>query len=110
MRKRILSLLFGAALWLALPPAAEAMRCGNDLVSEGDLALEVRQVCGEPDDLRVHYETRLSRIYRHGRFIEAVEEVEVEEWLYNLGPYQFIRILRFENGRLAEIETGDYGY
>ncbi|MBW1954196.1 MAG: DUF2845 domain-containing protein [Deltaproteobacteria bacterium] len=30
--------------------------------------------------------------------------------MYNLGPNRFIRILRFENGRLVDITTGDRGY
>ena len=34
----------------------------------------------------------------------------IEEWEYNLGTGQFIRYLRFENGRLIRITTGDYGY
>jgi hypothetical protein len=36
--------------------------------------------------------------------------VTIEEWIYNFGPTQFMRILRFENNKLIEIETGDYGY
>ena len=38
------------------------------------------------------------------------ELVTIEEWEHNLGPGQFIRNLRFENGRLIRITTGDYGY
>jgi len=40
----------------------------------------------------------------------AKELITIEEWEYNFGATQFIRYLRFENGRLREITTGDYGY
>jgi hypothetical protein len=103
-------LLFCCALSLILTPDLQALRCGNDLVSPGDRMFEVLQLCGEPDYREVRDDKRFFRIFRDGRFIEILEEVEVEEWTYNLGPYQFIRILRFENGRLVEIETGDYGF
>ena len=31
--------------------------------------------------------------------------VQVDEWLYDLGSNRFRRLLRFENGRLVDIET-----
>ena len=40
----------------------------------------------------------------------AVEDILIEEWTYNLGPTRFIRYLIFENGRLVDIKTGDYGF
>lgn len=35
---------------------------------------------------------------------------EKERWLYNLGPQQFMRILLFEDGRLAAVTTGERGF
>jgi hypothetical protein len=37
-------------------------------------------------------------------------EVPVETWLYNLGPYKLLRRVRFEDGRVVQIETLGYGY
>jgi hypothetical protein len=96
-------LLFGAG-------NASAMRCGNQLVLIGDRHYDVLGKCGEPDAREERPEKRYFRVFREGRFFEVLEEVTVEEWTYNLGPNMFIRILRFENGRLVEIETGEYGY
>ena len=42
------------------------------------------------------------------RFI--VEEVVIEEWTYNLGPHQLIRVVRLENGFVADIKHLGYGY
>jgi hypothetical protein len=38
------------------------------------------------------------------------EKVKIEEWTYNPGPTEFIRYLRFENGILTNISTGDKGF
>lgn len=37
------------------------------------------------------------------------EKVKIDEWTYNRGPAEFIRYLRFENGILTNIATGDKG-
>jgi hypothetical protein len=110
MGRKVGILLGVFLLSLALPADVEALRCNSRLVSIGDRTFEVRQMCGEPDDQRVRQENRLIRIFQDGRLIEFLVQVEVEEWTYNLGPYRFIRILRFENDRLIRIETGDYGF
>jgi hypothetical protein len=31
-------------------------------------------------------------------------------WLYNLGPHQVMRRVRFQDGRVVAIETLGYGY
>lgn len=35
---------------------------------------------------------------------------QIDEWTYNLGPDQFLRILTFENGKLVDVRTGDRGF
>jgi hypothetical protein len=35
--------------------------------------------------------------------------VQVEEWVYNFGPTQFMQLLVFEEGRLVKIQNLDYG-
>jgi hypothetical protein len=95
---------------LLLAEDASAMRCGNQLVLIGDRHYDVLSKCGEPDAREERPEKRYFRVFREGQFLEVLQEVIVEEWTYNLGPNLFIRILRFENGRLVEIEMGGYGY
>ena len=38
------------------------------------------------------------------------EEEEFEEWTYNRGPTQFLRVLTFRNGRLVRLEFPGYGW
>jgi hypothetical protein len=62
--------------------------CGARQVKPGDLKLAVYGKCGAP----------------------TLTDPAVDEWSYNFGPYQPIVVFRFVDGRLARIETGDYGY
>lgn len=110
-------LLLGAAL--AAP--AQAFRCGNRIVTEGDDIGHVVHVCGEPVTVRHWTEVRIRPIYYHERVTPHFErrhrsryalpvEIHVEEWTYNLGARRFMRVLRFENGRLVDIRATRYGY
>jgi hypothetical protein len=110
MKRLILVVLLGLGLVLAGADDLFAMRCNNALVLIGDRQFEVLSKCGEPDFARERTEDRFVRVFREGRFFEIRQDVTVEEWTYNFGPNRFIRILRFENGRLVEIEMGGYGY
>jgi hypothetical protein len=101
---------------------ASALRCGGDLVSEGDRKTEVIKKCGEPDDIETwqversisvpyYYRDKRDRLDKtYHRRHRAKELITVEEWTYNFGPYRFIRYLTFEKGRLEEIEIGRRGY
>jgi len=64
---------------------AWAMRCGTELVDEGDTALEVVLKCGTPS------------------FIDQ------NRWIYNEGPHRFMKVLYFGAGEVQFIETGPYG-
>jgi len=101
-----------------------AFRCGTELVDEGDSRYEVQHKCGEPDHIEYWEEERIQRDFglrrdydkRSGQqywtriplFVK--EKVRVEEWTYNPGSTEFIRYLRFENGILTDISTGDKGF
>lgn len=92
---------------------ADAMRCGNRLVRDGDTQGAVRELCGPPSDVqtrtilrRPSYDVNGQRIY----FGDAVVEVPVETWTYNFGPNKFMRRIRFVDGLIEEITTLGYGY
>ena len=86
-------LLIPVLALLATP--AHALRCGTDLVREGDPAYQVRRACGEPGWIgRYHWD--------HGAHAEV--------WHYNFGPNDLIRILHFRDGRLQRIETAGRGF
>lgn len=82
-------------LLLAVAPRAEALRCGRDLVSEGDPAYQVERACGEADWVRYYHS-------HHG--------LRGEVWHYNFGPNKLIRVMHFRNGRLRRIETAGHGF
>jgi hypothetical protein len=90
-------LLLVAAL---LPLQAAAMRCGTRLVQEGDIALQVRDKCGDPiSEEVIGYIPRGG--YYHG--ISREREFKIEQWVY--GPDKgYYHVLIFEGGRLRDID------
>lgn len=111
-------LLILPILWIDTGWAADrTLRCHGRLVSIGDTSSEVLTVCGEPDAIS-HWEegdgTYISQIYDYENDRYKAPElikgpIVVERWTYNLGANRFIRYLRFENGKLVKIETGEKG-
>lgn len=98
-----------AALAALLAPAgvqADSFRCGSKLVSTGMKKADVWFRCGEP----VWRDKFTDEWYdtRDDFFLPHMAEQEV--WVYNFGPTQLLRYLRFENGTLQSIETGDRGF
>ena len=97
----------------ALASHADALRCGTHLVSEGDTAPAVAAKCGTPSDVTRSSVLRPAAVWYGGRRVSLggdLIEVPVETWLYNLGPYKLLRRVRFEDGRVVQIETLGYGY
>ncbi|MEW6443657.1 MAG: DUF2845 domain-containing protein [bacterium] len=105
MRKR--SLVVIAVLALSVVPAADAsgFRCGTSLITNGDLKARVLAECGEPTWVERIYDAVI--VERGGIFWPLAVD---EEWIYNLGPQEFVRILRFRDGRVVDIGHGDYGW
>lgn len=114
MRSRLQNVFVAVLLSGAVAAApAWAFRCGNRLVVEGDTQATVLARCGEPSEVRTRAVLRPAVFWRYGRALRAgpgVMEVEVDTWIYNLGPNRLMRRLRFEDGIVVEIETLGYGY
>lgn len=95
------------------PEAKNRSRCGS-LVSHGARKIEVLMDCGQPDVIEFFGEDRVSTILERLKadrtFKRHDVRVDVEEWTYNLGPERFLLFIKFENGRVARIEHGDYGF
>jgi hypothetical protein len=91
-----------------------ALRCGNDIVEIGDRRIEVASRCGEPAWKEDRTEATAVKVFRdreHGDLIDERRSYStVEEWVYNFGPTRFLYFLRFENGKLTDVQTGGYGY
>jgi|SRR5579884_145054 len=94
----------GALLFLLFMGGVDPLlACDEPAVSIGQTKDEVKIKCGAPSWI----EKRKERVRRsNGRHASLL----IEEWYYNLGPQEFIRILQFESGRLARIDTGGYGW
>lgn len=108
----------GSSRWTR---SVSRFECGSRLVAVGDSRFEVLRKCGEPSWRDAWEEERLERVggvpYFNGSPFYASRvpilvnvHVLVEEWVYNRGPTRFMRVLRFENNRLIDIQVGDYGY
>ena len=103
---------FVVALSLVVASApAQALRCGNDLVTRGDRTGEVRALCGEPEQIDERLERRTRGVLDRlsGAYVETTETVEIVEWTYDFGPRRLVRQLRFENGRLVSEDSLGFG-
>lgn len=124
-RRGMKTFLYILAIFFLFPGsgdvAASDLRCGSRLVSIGDHRFDVLRKCGEPAHVETWEEVRVKRNLLLSSPLTPEQElilqsplsrelVIIEEWQYNFGQNRFIRYLRFENGRLKRIETGDYGY
>lgn len=76
-----------------------SLRCDSKVVSAGMLAAEVLAVCGEPD-LRDVW--AVPGAYGYG--------APTEQWTYNFGASQLLRVLLIRNGRAEIIDSAGYGF
>jgi hypothetical protein len=110
---------------LLLPVTAQAMRCGNHLISKGDTQAKVLRYCGEPVQAKRSlglrsgvYLDRWQRgdpardlTFSTGKYIPyGRREVVVEDWVFNFGPSRLMRQVTFENGIVTKVKKLDYGY
>jgi hypothetical protein len=106
--KMLRGIVATVVLLLAVTPA-HAFRCGTRIITRGDHADKILRFCGEPASVQTRLSQRayskLGRVYP-----SVVEDVVIEEWTYNLGPHQLVRIVRLENGFVADIKHLGYGY
>lgn len=98
---------------LAAPAFADTMRCGNQLVGQGDTRSLVLELCGEPTEVQQRSILRRPQIRLNGRLYFSslgFEELPVEIWTYNFGPYQLMRRVKFVDGLIEAIETLGHGF
>ena len=100
---------FSAVLALSGPAAADSMRCGTKLMTDGDPSDKVLAYCGEPVSIE-RREILRGYGYYHGTSVNSAYEVSVELWTYNFGPHKLMYRLRFEDGLLVDVDTLSHGY
>lgn len=93
-------LLASLFVWASPAGAAGSLRCGSRLVSEGDRAADLLAACGEPA-----FRDAWGQPQPGGNIL-----ADTEEWTYNFGPHQLLRVLRLRNGRIVGIDTDGYGF
>jgi hypothetical protein len=81
--------------------ADDSWRCGDRIVTVGESWTEVLEKCGQPTSVKRRWESSRPR----GRPLRR----PVDDWTYDRGPNEFVRILTFADGILRSVETGDYG-
>jgi hypothetical protein len=81
-------------------------QCSDQIISVGDSAPEVMAKCGKPA-----WQDKREEIIREQLDDNTVRKVSVivEDWTYNFGPNQFLRIFTFRNGKVTDVRTGGYG-
>lgn len=117
--------LLAVLFLVVLPSRSEAfssIRCGSRLVSEGATQVELLAICGEPVLRNSRTEiVRTSASTSHKApgpggatrtrtQTEIITTRQLDEWTYNFGKHDFLRVVYFENGRLVRVQTGPYGY
>ena len=90
---------------------AQALDCHGRLVVIGASPWEVQERCGEPtavEDVmkylpqRAHDPVSQTSVY-------ILVPVQQSIWTYNFGPTRLVYYLTFQEGKLIDIATGDFG-
>jgi hypothetical protein len=128
---------FLSALLAFSASPAFALRCGSQLVLEGQSTYQVAQKCGQPQwqDHRVVYVATIAGYAPQQTIAQrpqpnvannknqnvppaAVDTtvpiyvevpINVDEWIYNFGPNQLMQKLTFENDKLVSLRDLGYG-
>lgn len=80
--------------------AAGSMRCNGRIVSEGMSAAALLLACGEPA-----YRDVWDAGVRGPGYLG-----DTEEWYYNFGANQLLRVIKLRSGNIFEIGTEGYGF
>lgn len=98
-------------------PVAAARRCDASILVEGLSKYRLLSHCGEPLTrralgFRVALQPRHRQRYGGWSTTRGQVPVEVyrEEWVYNFGSQQFLRILTLDDGVVSEVQNGERGF
>jgi hypothetical protein len=111
-RKVILASVWSVMLLAATVGSALALDCQGRLVVIGASPWEVKERCGEPtaiEDVMKHLPQRAYDPTSHTT-VYILVPVQQSIWTYNFGSTRFLYYLTFQDGKLIEITTGDYGH
>jgi hypothetical protein len=119
MAKGFATLIVMAVVMSHAVATASTFRCGTDIVRTGDTTAEVLIKCGKPDYTEESASittgtSRKKRILdeedrRETERVYTESSARVENWYYDRGFNDFIYVLTFIGGRLANVKTEGYG-
>lgn len=96
---------------LGPPPRLPRARCEPSALREGDTTFDALARCGEPAVREARTEERtFVQALPNGVRERIGRSVLVEVWIYDFGPRTLARHVVFEDGKIARVETGSYGY
>jgi hypothetical protein len=85
--------------------------CDSSVIKVGDRKLDLLARCGEPTTRDLKREERLVTVAAgRGATGTRLATVEIETWIYDLGPRRFMAIVTIEDGAVSAVEHGGYGY
>lgn len=85
---------------------ADSISCDGGIVSTGDTSVELIMKCGQPEWKDSRTEEIVERLDKGFR---RTTLITIEDWTYNFGEAQFLRIVTLRNGVIAGIRTGQRG-
>lgn len=92
------------------PPIPRA-RCDQLAFHVGDGTLDLLARCGEPALRDVKVVTRTASTPDGAGGVETTTATTyLEVWSYDLGPQAFVRLVTVDDGKVARVDTGGYGY
>lgn len=91
---------------LRSPVLADSLSCDGGIVSVGDSAVDLIMKCGQPAWKDSYSEEFVDKF---DRGVKRKTYINVEEWTYNFGSQQFLRIVTLRNSVISSIRTGQYG-
>jgi len=94
---------------------AQALRCGNMIVSEGDDTYQLTQRCGQPTSVeRIDAPVVNQRVYdawgRPAGYMPVSVGDSYEIWVYNFGPQRFVARITVKKARIFKIDEAGYGH
>jgi hypothetical protein len=100
-----------AVLLLSAAAGADSLRCGSQLITEGDTIEEVLARCGEPVERTRTWIRRQPRFEYGGQEVPfpGQEDVPVDLWTFDFGASRLMCRIRFVAGKVDSIETLERG-
>lgn len=79
------------------------MRCGTELVLEGESKFDLKKKCGQPEDVVTYQES--VPLYNQAGYQIGVTTRTVEKWYYQKSSAEFKYEILFSDGVIKEINA-----